>query len=211
MGKFGIIPYIYDFSKYNSPDPYEVEKIKSLYPCTLRLIMVSRMIRLKRHHVVLPVILRLITEGYDIKLLLLDDGPERKSIERYIVENSLQNHVFLLGFRKDFINYMAASDLLIQPSLTDASNSVAKEMGVLEKAVAVSRNVGDYDDYIEDNTNGYFIPLKKSGDCIYEIIIDAYNNPEKLKSMGKKLKHEILHKFGHAEASMRLYEKLLNQ
>ena len=54
----------------------------------------------------------------------------------------------MVGFREDFVNYMAAADLLIHPSLTEASNNVVKEMGLLQKGVAVCRHVGDFNDFI---------------------------------------------------------------
>src|ERR1035437_1760352 len=91
INKVSIIPYIYDFSIYQIPNVAEVEKIKLKYPCKLRLLMVSRLIKLKRHHILFPVIKDLISEGYDIKLLVLDNGPERENLTMYINENNLTN------------------------------------------------------------------------------------------------------------------------
>lgn len=211
MSNVSIIPYIYDFSKYETPDPDLVESIKNQYPCTLRLIMVSRMIRLKRHHVVFPVIKDLVDQGFNIKLLVLDQGPEKENLERYVRDNKLESVIFFLGYRTDFVNYMAASDLLIQPSLTDASNSAAKEMALFEKPVAVSSNVGDYSDYVVNNQNGYLIPVSDTSKHLKEIIIDAYNHPDKLKSMGKMLKKDVISRFDQSNSKqiMALYESLL--
>jgi glycosyltransferase involved in cell wall biosynthesis len=209
--KVFIIPYLYDFSKYQTPNNTEVEKIKLQYPCTLRLIMVSRLIKLKRHYVVFPVIKDLILEGYDIKLLVLDDGPEKENLITYVNENHLSDIICMLGFKKDFVNYMAAADLLIQPSLTDASNSAAKEMALFEKAIAVSKDVGDYSDYVTDNINGYLIPLTNTATHLKEIIINAYNNPDKLLIMGRNLKTDVLSKFDTSNATeiLRMYTQIL--
>lgn len=210
--KLRIIPYIYDFSQYGKPDLAEVEKIKTQYPCKLRLLMVSRLIRLKRHHIVFPVIKELLLKGYDIKLLALDTGPEKENLDRYITENNLTASIILLGYRTDFVNYMAACDMLIQPSLTDASNSAAKEMSLFEKPIAASKNVGDYDDYIKDGENSYLIPTTDSAEHLREIIVDAYNNPGKIKNMGKKLKEEVVSRFDARNAGevLNLYKELLN-
>jgi glycosyltransferase involved in cell wall biosynthesis len=212
MSKVLIIPYIYDFSKYQSPDQTAVEEIKKNYPCRLRLIMVSRMVRLKRHHVVFPVIKDLVSEGYDIKLLVLDQGPEKENLENYIREHKLDSAIVMLGYRKDFVNYMAASDLLIQPSLSDASNSVAKEMALFEKPVAVSQGVGDYDDYVKHGENGYLIPVTGSAAHIRNLIIDAYNHPDQLIIMGRLLKKEVISRFDSSRSSeiIALYESLLD-
>jgi glycosyltransferase involved in cell wall biosynthesis len=212
MNKVHIIPYLYDFSQYAVPDISEVEKIKSDYPCKLRLIMVSRLIRLKQHHVVFPVIKELVEEGIDIKLLVLDEGPEKGNLEKYISQHKLTDKIIMPGFRTDFINYMAASDLLIQPSLTDASNSAAKEMGFLGKPVAVSAGVGDYEDYIRHNDNGYLVPLTESAAGLKKIIMDAYTQPDKLLSMGERLKKDVLLKFdiSNAEGIIAKYEQLMD-
>ena len=174
--------------------------------------MVSRLIRLKRHHIVFPVIKELLLKGYDIKLLALDTGPEKENLDRYITENNLTASIILLGYRTDFVNYMAACDMLIQPSLTDASNSAAKEMSLFEKPIAASKNVGDYDDYIKDGENSYLIPTTDSAEHLREIIVDAYNNPGKIKNMGKKLKEEVVSRFDARNAGevLNLYKELLN-
>jgi glycosyltransferase involved in cell wall biosynthesis len=208
--KVNIIPYIYDFSKYQEPNTIEIQNIKQQYPCRLRLIMVSRLIKLKRHYIVFPIIKELIQSGYDIKLIVLDEGPEKENLEKYISDYDLKDQIIMHGFRRDFVNFMAAADLLIQPSLTDASNSAAKEFALLEKTVVVSENVGDYNEYVINNISGYLIPLKDSEKHLKEIIIDAYNNPDKINSMGKILKKEVLLKFDISNANeiIKMYEKL---
>ena len=209
MKKVSVIPYTYDFTKYDTPDEQKIIDIRNKFQCSLLLIMVSRLIKLKRHHVVFPVIKELAEEGYDIKMLVLDEGSEKENLREYIKKNNLHNHIFLLGYKTDFINYMAASDMLIQPSLTDASNSVAKEMGLLGKAIAVSKGVGDYDDYVIEHVNGYLISTEQTRKHLKEIIIDAYNNPGKLHEMGLNLKHEIWRRFNNSPEIISMYETLL--
>ncbi|MBA3663520.1 MAG: glycosyltransferase [Bacteroidetes bacterium] len=211
LKKVSIIPYIYDFSKYKSPNPQKIEEIKTHYPCKLRLIMISRLVKLKRHHLVFPVIKELVQNGYDIKMLVLDQGPEKDNLMEYINNNGLSESIILIGYTNDFVNYMAACDLLIQPSLSDASNSAAKEMSLFGKPVAVSNNVGDYNDYVKDNVNSYLIPVSDSSRHIKNIILHAYNNPQKLIVMGELLKKEVISRFdaSHASNIMLLYESLL--
>ncbi len=208
--KVVVIPYLYDFSHYNKPDPTAVGEIKSLYPCRLLLIMVSRLIKLKRHMAVFPVIKKLVDQGYDIKLLVLDDGDERSNLEQWINSNGMGQSVFLLGFKRDFINYMAASDLLLQPSLTDASNNVAKEMAYLKKVIAVSDGVGDYSDYVVDGFNGFLLPLVSPETKIYEIIRSVYADPHSFRIFGERLYQTVIEKFdvSNSDAVMECYERL---
>ena len=194
--KIRVLPYIYDFSGYKKPDPVAVAAIKGKYPAALRLIMVSRLVKLKQHRLVFPVIKELAELGLDIRLLVLDEGPEEASLKDWIAENKMENHIIMLGFRRDFINFMAASDILVQPSLTDASNSVAKEMALLEKIIMVTEHVGDYSDYVSDGVNGFLIPAVRPEVKIRDIIMAVYDNKEKYHTLGIRLKEDVTRMFG---------------
>ena len=210
MKKVKLIPYIYDFTTYQQPDSDKVKELRNNYSCKLMLIMVSRMVAAKQHMPVLKVVNKLIDEGLSVKMIVMDDGPLRPELEAYIRINKLENHIFLTGFREDFVNYMAAADLLIHPSLTEASNNVVKEMGLLEKAVAVCKNVGDFNDYIIEARNGYFLERENISATLEKIIRDAYANPEKLKFFGKELKTDVLKYFSDTIENRQRFLELLN-
>ena len=210
MKKVVLLPYIYDFSIYQQPDAEEVKKLREKYPCQLMLIMVSRMVVSKQHRLVFEIVNKLVKEGLSIKMIVMDDGPLRSELEKFIVENNLDEHIIMTGFREDFVNYMATSDLLIHPSVTEASNNVVKELALLEKAVAVCRHVGDFSDYIEDNRNGYFLERNDLQNTIESSIRDAYNNPDKLKKFGAELKKDVIREFSDSPANRQRFLDLLN-
>jgi glycosyltransferase involved in cell wall biosynthesis len=207
--KIKVIPYIYDFSKYNKPSELEVNIIKDKYPCRLRLIMVSRLVKLKRHNLVFEVVKDLCNQGMDIKLLVMDEGPEKENLQKYVSQNNLQHVISFLGFRTNIMDYMCASDLLIQPSLTDASNSAAKEMAINSRTIVVTSGVGDYDEYVKDNVNGFLLPVNNPKEKLTSVIRFVYQNPDALVSMGKNLRVVVLQKFGDFENARKLYKKLL--
>lgn len=208
--KLKIIPYVYDFEKYEKPDKEAAAQIKNKYNCTLLLLMCSRLIEFKRHQIVFPIIKKLVQEqGLDIKLIVLDEGPEKDKLQDYITSNGLQNNIFILGFKQDFINYMFASDLLVHPSLTEASNSAVKEMGLLKKAVAVCSKVGDFDDYIIDRHNGFLMSPNNTADDLEKIILEAYTQKDLLIRIGHNLHTDVLFKFYKSERVIAQYEELL--
>lgn len=210
MKKVKLIPYIYDFSTYQKPDADKVKEMRNNYSCKLMLIMVSRMVAAKQHMPVVEVVKKLVEEGLSVKMIVMDDGPLRPDLETYIRINKLENNIFLTGFREDFVNYMAAADLLIHPSLTEASNNVVKEMGLLEKAVAVCKNVGDFNDYIKEGKNGYFLERENISTTIETVIRNAYANPDKISGFGKELKTDILKYFGDSAENRQRFLELLN-
>jgi glycosyltransferase involved in cell wall biosynthesis len=210
MKKVKLLPYIYDFTTYQKPDEAVIRALREKYDCRLMLIMVSRMVASKQHMVVFEVLNKLVKEGLSVKMMVMDDGPLRPQLEAFITENDLSTHILMTGFREDFVNYMAASDLLIHPSLTEASNNVVKELALMEKGVAVCKNVGDFSDYIEQDRNGFFLEPHHLEESIEQAIRKAYANPEQLKSMGAQLKKDVLHLFSDSPGNRQRFLDLLN-
>ncbi len=209
MSKVKLVPYIYDFSTYVRPDPVAVQQLRDQYDCHLLLIMVSRMVATKQHRPVFEILNKLHKEGLSVKMIVMDDGPLRPELEDFIKENNLQQVISLVGFRTDFINFMAAADLLIHPSLTEASNNVVKELALMEKAVSVCKDVGDFNDYIEEGRNGYFIDRKHLNSSIEQIIRAAYKDKESLKSMGTALQSDVLRLFDYTQENRKRFIDLI--
>ena len=203
-----IIPYTYDFSKYGQANKENVKKLKLLYPEKLILIMCARLIPFKRHNIVFKIVKKLINEGLDIILLVLDEGPEKQNLDNYIKKNYLEKNIIMLGFKKDFLDYMAISEMLIHPSLTEASNSVVKEMALMNKPVAVCKGVGDFSDYIINDENSFLLNAKTLEIEIENIIRNAYKNKYKLKKLGRKLNKVVKLKFDKSEKIIDMHLKL---
>jgi len=207
--KIKIIPYIYDFSRYDKPNPEEVDRIKEKYPARLRLLMVSRFIKAKRHAMVFNLIKDLVYEGYkDLILIAMDEGPEQSKLKEFVIQNNLEDYIVMPGFQNNIIDYMSASDMLLHPSLYDASNSVVKEVGLLEKPVVVVKGIGDFEDYIEHNVNGFLISQNNSYEEMKSIIIQAYQNKGELKNIGLHLKEKILDEFSMNADNLKPYLEL---
>ncbi|HMU46624.1 MAG TPA: glycosyltransferase family 4 protein [Chitinophagaceae bacterium] len=211
MKKVVLAPYIYDFSTYDKPDPAKVKMIRETHSCKLLLIMVSRFVASKQHQPVFEVLNDLVKEGLDIKMIVMDDGPLRPMIEEYTKTNKLENVVDFVGFKKDFINYMAAADLLMHPSLTEASSNVAKEMGLLEKTIAVCKDVGDFNDYICDRENGYLMKRENLKEEIEKAVRLAYEHPDELTKMGQHLKKDVLKLFNDTPENRKRFLALIEK
>ena len=208
MAKVRVLPYVYDFSRYGQPDAEAVDLIKSTHPARLRLLMSSRLIPFKRHDLVFPIMKELVQGGLDICMLVLDEGPERAVLERFIEQHRLERRIVMLGFRTDYLNYMAASDILIHPSLTEASSNVVKEMGLLAKTVVVCEGVGDFDEYVSHGENGFLVPRNTDGGDIAEILRGLYEDESHLQRLGRALHDTVLEHFGAHRATVDRYLEL---
>lgn len=206
--KVKLIPYMYDFEQMGRLDIAAIRKIRVQYQAKLLLIMVSRLTPYKRHHIILPLIRKLVEEGLDIRMLIMDDGPEEVSIKNYIEKYQLQDHIFTPGFRGNILEYVAAADVLVHPSLTEASNSAVKEAGVLQKAVLVCKGVGDFDDYIRHGENGFMLNPSTYVQEAEPIIRNLYKSTEKINAIGQALAKEVRRRFGIRQDVIDLYESL---
>jgi glycosyltransferase involved in cell wall biosynthesis len=208
MSRVTILPYMYEFDRYGRPNREAVDKIRSRYPSRLTLLMSSRLVPFKRHALVFPIIRDLVDEGLDLRMFVLDDGPERARLEAFVRTHHLEDRIIMLGFRTDFLDYMAASDLLVHPSLSDASSSVVKEMALLEKTVIACRGVGDFDDYLRDGSNAFLVARSTDGSEIAEILREVYAEPTRLDGLGKSLRAVVLDRFSVKPESVDRYLEL---
>ena len=173
--------------------------------------MVARLIPFKRHILVLPVFKKLIEEGYDIQVMILDEGPEKQVLENYIQKNNLDNKIHLIGFTRDFLDYMKAADLLIHPSITEASNNVVKEIALMEKVVAVCKGVGDFDEYIQSGINGYQLDIASPEVDVDKVIREIYSEPDKQLTLGTELRKTVLAKFKDNTLPLQRYAEMINE
>jgi glycosyltransferase involved in cell wall biosynthesis len=210
MSRVVVLPSVYDFAQYPAPEPDAVMSIRQRHPAQLRLLMNSRLVPIKRHVLAFSVVRDLVAEGLDVHMLVLDDGPERASLEDWITEHRLQERITLLGFREDAINYMAASDVLVHPSLTEASNNAVKEMALLGKTAIVCQGVGDFDDYVEPGRSGFVVPRATTGGEIAEALRVLYAKPGLGEEMGARLRDAVLERFAVRPESIDRYLALLD-
>lgn len=204
--KLAIVPYIYDFQDYPVPDEQEVAKIKTQFPAPLLLLMCSRMVPLKRHALVIEIMHQLVQEDYDIQLLLVDEGPEKERLQEMVAAYKLGNNIRFLGFRKDLVNYMAAADLLVHPSLTEASNSTVKEMGLVKRTAIVCKGVGDFDEYL-DHTNSFRVDIDQPEAEITSILRTVYQDKDQLTEKGNNLYQTVINRFSTNQQVVEQYLK----
>jgi glycosyltransferase involved in cell wall biosynthesis len=206
--KIKLIPYIYDFTKFETPSDATVADIKKENPCNLLLLLCGRFVPLKRNIIALYALKKLVELKYDVKLLVLDEGPELEQSKKFVVENGLENYVNFLGYRTNVVDYIAACDVLVHPSYTEASNNIVKEAGINSKCVIVCENVGDFSDYIIHEKNGFLANKENPTDDIIKYIKIIYQNKNTI-FVGDELKKTILERFQKSDKSVNSHLELL--
>ncbi len=206
--KVKVIPYIYHFKEMERILNLNAEAIKIQYPAVLRMIMVSRLTPYKRHLIALNAIIPLIQGGHDIQLLIMDTGPEMGKLKKEVKKEGVSDKIHFLGFQSNILEYIAAADVLIHPSLTDASNSAVKEAGLFEKLVMVCDRVGDFNDYIVHGENGYLFSAQEFVSECQTVLKKVMVEKNRISEMGSKLKKAVTAKFSYNESVVDQYERL---
>jgi glycosyltransferase involved in cell wall biosynthesis len=193
--KVRLINYGYNFQAFQTVNPQRVEQIKKKYSSEILLVKAARFIPEKRHADLVEAMKHLIEKGYNVKLLLLGRGPLEDTIKLKIQNESLADHVFMIGFQLDVMDYFAAADLVVHFSLSEASNSAIKEAAITDTPVAVCRDVGDFDDYIVHGLNGILLAKENPISSLIETIDNIVKGEYDLAEMGRQLHKDVVARF----------------
>lgn len=113
------------------------------------------------------------------KLLLIGKGALKELYENKIKELNLENHVYLLGYRKDIDNFLGLADIVVSASLREGLpvnilESMAKGIPI------VSINNRGSRELIKDGRNGFIINAKD--DTGFVIALKELYSSEKLRT-----------------------------
>ncbi len=193
--KIHLIRYAYNFDEYPKPTKSNIEEIKKKYSAKLLLLKAARLIPEKRHLILFELVKKLVDLGYDIKLIVLSKGPLESKLVKFISENSMQNNIFMLGYKTDVLDYVAAIDLVIHVSESEASSNFVKEVGYLKKPIVVCKNVGDFDEYLVNKSNAFLINKEDPAPELESILRNCYEHKGELMELGNKLFEDVMARF----------------
>lgn len=207
--RVSLINYAYHFENYGIPDLNSVDAIREKYPAKLLVTTVSRFIPCKRYNLLIDCVTELISKGNDIKLLILGNGPLEQELKKQVSNLKMEGNITFIGFTTNAMDYMAASDMVVHISDSEASNSVIKEAGILKKIVAVCNDVGDFDDYIENGKSGFVLSKKDPCPELQVAVKKVYADKAAFAFMGENLRNSVLQNFS-VENVMHAYKEVMN-
>ena len=206
--KVVMIPYCYDFKSYPTPDKEKVAEIKRRFPNKRILLMISRYVPQKRYELAIEVAEKLKKSAVkDFVFLCLGNGELEEKLQKMIAEKDLEDVFILEGFTKNVISYVAACDLLVHPSASEASCHAIKEAGWMKKNVICCENVGDFSDYLVDGKNAFVVEKDSPVQPMYEKIKRFLNGEiENKEAIAEELHDTILNRFTPEAVITKHYE-----
>jgi len=143
--------------------------------------------------------------GIPAKALLIGDGPMRSAVEARARERMVADDVVITGYEQDVRPHIAACDVMVLCSLTEAFSLAALESMAMGKPVVHSA-VGGAAEMISAGHNGALFP---AGDtAAFVSALAALADRSSSRSMGRNARRTVETLFSE-EAMVDRYEKLL--
>lgn len=156
-------------------------KLKSNSKYTFNILFLSRIIRNKGIFEIVDNIENIMMYNQPKKIMFIfaGDGIDKRSLEKYVIDKKLENHVEFTGYvrGKEKANLFKKSDIFIFPSYHAEGCPVAVLEAMASGLPVISTDVGALREIIIDDVNGIIIS-KQSVEQITEAINTLINNNE---------------------------------
>ncbi len=120
------------------------------------LISVGRLIPIKAHYLQIEALEDLCNSYPDIYLIIIGDGGEMDTLNNLVIEKKLTGRVFIPGSKFDVENYLAASDLYINSSISEGTS-----VSILEAMISflpiIASKVGGNPELLQNEQNGKLV------------------------------------------------------
>ena len=198
----------YDFKQYETLSLYdEYVKLKAKFQGKFVLLSPGRLILSKRHQECIHGLAQLVKKYPHLHLIIIGDGPDKNELEKLIQSYHLFNHVSLIGYKENIIDYIKIADVVVQLSSSEASNNTIKEAAYFNKTCIACENVGDFSDYMVNRISGFLLQKENPTFEFVKTIEEIIRNPEHYTVFGEELKKEVIKQFDIVEVG-RKYDEL---
>jgi glycosyltransferase involved in cell wall biosynthesis len=157
-----LVPYAFVPAKYEHVDPVDTTAARRSVGLGDDDFVVGTFARLyhdKGHRYLLAAMAELVPAWPDLRWLVVGDGAERAALESAAMAAGLDGHVRFAGWRRDAMRLMAATDVVVQPTLQEAFSQVMGEAMWLERPLVIT-DVSGATDIVEDGVNGFVVPKR---------------------------------------------------
>ena len=122
----------------------------------VHIVNVGRLAEQKNHFALIDAF---INANLTCNLYILGDGPKKSDLEKYITKKNMQHRIHLVGVKKDVYQYLKSNWIFASTSNYEGYPNALLEAMNAELACIHHDCPSGIDEIIEDNVNGYLIPM----------------------------------------------------
>jgi glycosyltransferase involved in cell wall biosynthesis len=165
---------------------------------------VARLDAVKNQALMLKATRSLLDRGFQVRLLLVGDGPERKNLEKLAAELDLEESIIFTGFQSRPAEYLGLMDIFLLPSFTEGTSMTLLEAMSLGIPTVATR-VGGTPEIVADGETG---KLVESNDLLgfTRAIQELLEDRGALCKMSQRAKTRFEERFS-AEQMVQQYER----
>ncbi len=127
--------------------------------------MIGRLVEKKGAEYVIQAVAKLIKNGRKLELVIIGDGPLRKSLSDLCHNMGVEDHVYFVGSKNQaqIIEILSDAHLFAAPSVTAQNGDEDAPVNVLKEAMAMGLPVvstwhGGIPELVEDGVSGFLVP-----------------------------------------------------
>ncbi len=181
-GRVRVVPNGYDWDRIcSTPEAARSIRLEFDVGDDLLLCTVGRFDALKGHEVLLHALASPCVPAHS-RLLIVGEGPSESSLRQLARTLGLADRCIFAGFRSDVYNVMAAADLIVHPSLSEAQCQVLIEALALARPV-VATKVGAASELLIPGKTGWLVP-PRDPTALATAISEALQDPTRAHRYG---------------------------
>lgn len=190
-GKVRFVRYGIDQRPFRSVSAEAVNAVQAEMSLEGKLVLcvAARLDHMKGHRFLLEAMAMTLRRGHPhVVLLVAGAGPMEETLRSQARELGIEDGVRFLGMRADVPELMAASDIVVHPSLTEASGIALIEALAVGRPV-VATDVGGTPEVVTHDRSGLLVP-SCSSEALADAILRLVEAPELRQEMGRTARAE---------------------
>lgn len=177
---------------------------------TIQLLYVGRIVELKRIHLAIEVVDKLVNSGVTNVVLKIVgpvySKPYQIALEALVIAKNLSGYVFFEGFKEHtaLVTYFSESDLLLLPSESESFGMVAVESMSCGVPVAIVKGVVGPEDIISHQVDGLVSTLEQYVSDVAALVLDT----EKLSTMKTNARQKVVNQYSIEQTTKVLFQSV---
>ena len=159
------------------------------------IVSVGRLVKQKGFDIAIEICKKLVNDNYKVHWYIIGEGEERGKLEELIIENKLENNLFLVGADTNPYKWMKIADIYVQPSRFEGYGITVAEAKVLNKVIIAS-DIPEFRELLDKKEL-----LFNNKENLYNNIIKVIKEPEHYLKLEDSTQKE-----GYFEELEKIYE-----